>query len=290
MRHFFLSVAGYFSKLRYVLLLASMPFFSAAQSPSSIFVHFEFNKAILSQLARASLDSLTDSLDVADRIELHGHCDAIGSNSYNDRLSVKRVNAVQSYLLSIGWEKKDILIASGHGENNPVVENSTAENRSMNRRVEIKIIYGQAVNTIPVDNGQSLSKKIADTAVKAGTKIILRNINFAGGLHRFLPESYPMLEELLKVMQTYPSLVVQVEGHICCNPGPSDGLDNETGKFNLSEARAKAVKDYLIENGIKADRISYKGFGHSAPLFPYPESSLEQEKLNRRVEIRIISK
>jgi outer membrane protein OmpA-like peptidoglycan-associated protein len=99
-----------------------------------------------------------------------------------------------------------------------------------------------------------------------------------------------MLEELLEAMLTYPTLVIQVEGHICCNPTPADGLDNETGRYNLSEARAKAVKDYLLEKGIHTDRVKYKGFGHTAPLYPYPEKSLEEEKLNRRVEIKILKK
>lgn len=275
----------------FLLLLISVS--SYAQNVKSVYVHFAFNKAVLDASARARLDSLTDSLDVSDRIELHGHCDAIGSNDYNDVLSQKRVRAVKNYLLDIGWESKDILMAEGHGEMMPVANNNNPEQRSLNRRVEIKIIYGKpaVADIISIDkNPVPLKVKIADSTVKAGTNFILRNINFAGGLHRILPESYPMLEELLDAMRSYPSLVIRVEGHICCNPTPADGLDNETGLFNLSEARAKAVKEYLVKNGIESKRISYKGFGHSIPLYPYPEKSLEEEKLNRRVEIRIISK
>lgn len=265
-----------------------------AQKTASVFVHFDFDKYELSQNARARLDSLTDSLDVSDRIELHGHCDAIGSDKYNDLLSEKRVKAVKKYLLSIGWESRDMLIVQGHGETMPVSSNANPEERNLNRRVEIKIIYGiqGATNVVaqPEKKPPTLKEKIADTTVKTGTNLVLRNINFAGGLHRFLPESYPMLKELLEAMQTFPKLVIRVEGHICCNRTPSDGLDLETGLFNLSEARAKAVMDYLIENGISAGRITYKGFGHSAPIYPFPEQSVEEEKLNRRVEIKIVSK
>jgi len=267
---------------------------SIAQKSNSVYVHFAFDKSVLDASARARLDSLTDSLDVSDRIELHGHCDAIGSNDYNDVLSKKRVMAVKDYLLGIGWESKDILIAQGHGELMPVTDNNSLEQRSLNRRVEVKIIYGSPTTvSVPGNKPEkqpTLKDKIADTTVKSGTNLVLRNINFAGGLHRFLPESYPMLEELLDAMRTYPALVIRVEGHICCNPTPADGLDNETGLFNLSEARAKAVKDYLVKNGIDPKRVSYKGFGHAVPLYPYPEKSLEEEKLNRRVEIKIISK
>ncbi len=273
-----------------ILLIAAS---SNAQDIKSVYIHFAFDKSVLDASSKTRLDSLTDSLDVSDRIELHGHCDAIGSNDYNDVLSQKRVMAVKNYLLSIGWETKDILIAEGHGKRMPLTGNESPEQRSQNRRVEIKIIYGNgaASKTTPTaSKPPTLTEKIADSTVKAGTNLVLRNINFAGGLHRFLPESYPMLEELLDAMRTYPALVIRVEGHICCNPTPADGLDNETGLFNLSEARAKAVKDYLVKNGIDPKRISYKGFGHSIPLYPYPEKSLEEEKLNRRVEIRILSK
>ncbi len=278
----------------FILLLFLLVIFNShAQNSKSVFVHFAFNKSVLDATARARLDSLTDSLDVSDRIELHGHCDAIGTNDYNDVLSQKRVQSVKNYLLNIGWESGDILIAAGHGKRMPVTSNDNPEQRSLNRRVEIKIIYGNpaASNASPpATKPPTLTEKIADSTVKSGTNLVLRNINFAGGLHRFLPESYPMLEELLEAMRTYPALVIRVEGHICCNPTPADGLDNETGQFNLSEARAKAVKDYLVKNGIETKRISYKGFGHSMPLYPYPEKSIEEEKLNRRVEIRIISK
>lgn len=277
----------------FLFLLLLITVNSYAQNVKSVYVHFAFNKALLDASARARLDSLTDSLDVNDRIELHGHCDAIGSNDYNDVLSQKRVQSVKNYLLNIGWESRDILIAAGHGKRMPVTSNESPEQRSLNRRVEIKIIYGNPATSNaapPATKPPTLTEKISDSTVKPGTNLVLRNINFAGGLHRFLPESYPMLEELLDAMRTYPALVIRVEGHICCNPTPADGLDNETGLFNLSEARAKAVKDYLVKNGIESKRISYKGFGHSMPLYPYPEKSIEEEKLNRRVEIKIISK
>jgi outer membrane protein OmpA-like peptidoglycan-associated protein len=54
--------------------------------------------------------------------------------------------------------------------------------------------------------------------------------------------------------------------------------------------RAKAVRDYLIANGIDASRISAAGFGHSRPLYPYPERSNDEMIANRRVEIKILHK
>ena len=268
--------------LCFLFVLAN--FSARTQSVSSVFVHFGFDKWELTASSKATLDSLTDSLDVADRIELHGHCDAIGANAYNDQLSAKRVQAVNKYLLSIGWEQQDIKVVKAHGENIPLNKNLSPEERSLNRRVEIKIINAS-------DNkGKSLTEKLADPTLTTGTNIVLRNINFVGGMHQFLPESKPMLDELLEAMNTYPKLVIRIEGHICCNEYPGDGMDLETGINNLSEARAKAIRNYLLSYGIAQERVLYKGFGHSAPIYPYPEKTDEERMQNRRVEIKIISK
>jgi outer membrane protein OmpA-like peptidoglycan-associated protein len=98
------------------------------------------------------------------------------------------------------------------------------------------------------------------------------------------------LEELLAVMKKNKTLKIQVQGHICCLPGNVDGLDEETGTNNLSELRAKAVWEYLIKNGIEETRVSYIGFGHNQPIYPYPEKTELEKTLNRRVEIKILSK
>jgi len=268
---------------KYLLICSLLATTLAYTQPGeSVFVHFAIDKYELSARTRATLDSLTDSLDVSDRIELHGHCDASGSDEYNIKLSQQRVKAVEKYLMGIGWEKKDIGIVQAHGEKIPLKDNSSETGRSLNRRVEIRILRRQS--------SISLKEKIADSTTRAGTNIVLRNINFAGGMHQFLPEAGPILMELLDAMQTYPKLVIRIEGHICCEPGTGDGMDQETGMMNLSEARAKAVMDYLVANKITPARISYKGFGHAQPIYPYPEKSEEERFKNRRVEIKIISK
>lgn len=265
-----------------LLLLLQIP--APAQTTPAVFIHFGFNKWHLTAGTRATLDSLTDSLYSSDRIELHGHCDSVGSGSYNDQLSQKRVQAVLSYLLANGWEKKDIVVVTGHGENLPVHNNNSPEERSLNRRVEIKIIPG-------ANNGtNNLVTKLADPTTIAGTNITLRNINFEGGKHRFLPESQPAMRELLLAMRTYPTLVIRIEGHICCQAGPEDGYDIQTATPDLSENRAKAIQDFLLVNGIAPERISYTGLGHAAPIYPFPEKSEAEALANRRVEIKIISK
>jgi OOP family OmpA-OmpF porin len=72
-----------------------------------------------------------------------GHTDAIGTDSYNQRLSVRRAEAVKAYLVSKGIEKNRVY-TEGKGEKQPVADNKTAEGRAKNRRVEIEVVGTRA--------------------------------------------------------------------------------------------------------------------------------------------------
>jgi OmpA-OmpF porin, OOP family len=104
-------------------------------------VTFDFNKATLKPDGRAKLDDLankvkTINLEVVIAI---GHADEIGSHAYNDKLSVRRAEAVKGYLVSKGVEPNRIY-TEGKGKRQPIASNKTAEGRSKNRRVEIEVI------------------------------------------------------------------------------------------------------------------------------------------------------
>ena len=68
-----------------------------------------------------------------------GHTDAVGSDAYNQKLSVKRSEAVKAYLTSKGVEKNRVY-TEGKGEKQPVADNKTGEGRAKNRRVEIEVV------------------------------------------------------------------------------------------------------------------------------------------------------
>ena len=89
-------------------------------------------------------------------------------------------------------------------------------------------------------------------------------------------------------MQDNPDLKIEIQGHICCSPGPEDGYDPDTDDFRLSRNRAKEVYNYLVKNGIAPERMKYRGFGHSRPKVK--ETSPETLQINRRVEIMILEK
>jgi len=106
---------------------------------------FDFDKSVLKPEGKAKLDDLVGkvkgiNLEVIIAV---GHTDSVGTDAYNQKLSVRRSEAVKSYLVSKGIEKNRVY-TEGKGEKQPVADNKTAEGRAKNRRVEIEVVGTRA--------------------------------------------------------------------------------------------------------------------------------------------------
>lgn len=101
-------------------------------------VLFASNKSELLPTAQNRLNQVADALlEIKERkLTVEGHTDSQGSSDHNQKLSQQRADAVRSYLISRGYPS-DLIQAHGIGENRPVANNSSAEGRANNRRVEI---------------------------------------------------------------------------------------------------------------------------------------------------------
>ncbi len=102
---------------------------------------FDFDKSVLKAEGKAKLDDLVGkvkgiNLEVIIAV---GHTDSVGADAYNQKLSVKRADAVKAYLVSKGIEKNRVY-TEGKGEKQPVADNKTSAGRSKNRRVEIEVV------------------------------------------------------------------------------------------------------------------------------------------------------
>ncbi|HEX5806536.1 MAG TPA: OmpA family protein [Macromonas sp.] len=102
---------------------------------------FDFDKAVLKPEGKAKLDDLAGKIQgiKLEAVITVGHTDSIGSDAYNQKLSVRRAEAVKAYLVSKGVDAKSIY-TEGKGESKPVADNKNKAGRAQNRRVEIEVV------------------------------------------------------------------------------------------------------------------------------------------------------
>lgn len=102
---------------------------------------FAFDKSVVQPAGKAKLDDLVKRMQAMD-IEVVvavGHTDSTGPSSYNQRLSVRRAEAVKAYMVSKGVDA-DRIFTEGKGEDSPVADNSSRSGRAKNRRVEVEVV------------------------------------------------------------------------------------------------------------------------------------------------------
>ena len=158
-----------------------------------------------------------------------------------------------NYALNVNKEKYFF-----HSENFELLKTS-----SLQKPFLLKI----ALQPIPIET-------VSEKPVKS-EPIILKNVFFESGSAELKAASVIELNKLKALLTTNANLKIQINGH-------TDDVGSKTDNLNLSENRAKAVADYLIEQGIAADRLSYKGFGESEPIDN--NDTEEGRKNNRRTE------
>ncbi len=115
-----------------------------------------------------------------------------------------------------------------------------------------------------------------------GDKIeILQQVRFATGKSTILPESFNLLQQVVDAIITNGVKRVRVEGH-------TDNRGAKAANQTLSEDRARSVKDYLVAQGIDAERLESVGYGDSKPIAP--NLTARGRELNRRVEFIVLEK
>jgi outer membrane protein OmpA-like peptidoglycan-associated protein len=248
------------------LLLSSISF---GQSIYTVYFDTDSYQLQLSELNRLAVFLKNKDLKFAKVI---GYCDYRASNGYNDTLALNRANFVNGIIEKVTNQKQIAIESNGENfEQNPDLK--------LNRKVEI--FYEEFVieKSLPKEDKKDLSQQVS--TAKVGDKLVLKNLHFYNRSGIFVPESRPILEELLKIMLANTNLKIEIQGHICCQMG--------TDMEDTAKVRALAVYNYLINNGVNKNRLSYKSFGSSKPIHIIPENNEDERNENRRVEIQIVA-
>lgn len=126
---------------------------------------------------------------------------------------------------------------------------------------------------------QRKESKIQDLGRMNSTsdRAVVRNIYFDFGNTQVRNESLPILRAILSKLNEYPQMKIEIAGH-------TDSVGDEETNQWISQKRADAVRNWLIENGVVKDRVIAKGYGESQPLATN-DNEREGRELNRRIEI-----
>ncbi|WP_445719025.1 OmpA family protein [Flavobacterium sp.] len=293
--------------MKYVLLLFGL--LLSAQEKESFY--FDFDQDRFNPKQNELFLTWLNKDENREILIINGYCDWYGTLNYNDTLAYKRINTVQNELqtkenATIFFSDK--IIIKGYGE-----RVQTRKERRFNRRVDVfynvlpnkriatPVVYdsevytGQVINKVPEKLNQFEEARVPDAdeliepvelhqtpydTAKVGDKLVMNNLYFYDRSGIFVPESLPVMEELLEFMIAHPKVKIEIQGHICCQLGedPED----------IALIRAIAVHNYLVANDIDDERLMYKSFGSTQPLHKIPEKNEKERNENRRVEILIL--
>jgi outer membrane protein OmpA-like peptidoglycan-associated protein len=118
--------------------------------------------------------------------------------------------------------------------------------------------------------------------VTAGAIELREKVAFEPGSATLLPASLALLDEVAATLAAHPEITrLRIEGH-------TDGAAGRALNQRLSERRAKAVRDYLIKQGVAARRLQARGYGEAKPIASNRTASGREQ--NRRVELRILQR
>ena len=138
----------------------------------------------------------------------------------------------------------------------------------------------QQVDIRDFNNDKLIQKNFVLQPLRVGQVMDFDNILFEQSEAILLSNSYPVIDKLVDILTSQPTLVIQLEGH-------TDHRGPQKANRKLSNRRVKVIRDYLINKGIDRRRVKTKAFGGTQPLFT--EDTPEAQRLNRRVEIRILA-
>jgi len=158
---------------------------------------------------------------------------------------------------------------------------TTGKNYGLNISKSGYLFYSQNFSLVGHEAGKPYNISVLLQPIEVGNKVILNNIFFDTNKFDLKPESLAELQKLVDFLNVNPSLKIEISGH-------TDNVGNDQLNQTLSENRAKAVYQFLVDNKIDPARLQYKGYGKTQPVAS--NDTDEGRSQNRRTEFKIIAK
>lgn len=137
------------------------------------------------------------------------------------------------------------------------------------------------IDASDLNSYEEIERNLQIVPLEIGQTVVINNIFFEFAKSDIKPESLPELNRLVEFLQTYPQVKIEIRGH-------TDSIGSSAFNMKLSNNRAKAVFNFLINNGIDKKRLGFIGFGKEKPVAD--NGTDEGRQLNRRVEFVITDK
>ena len=226
---------------------------------------FAFDSDKMTDAGKAYIDGYRDELgnDLAQAysVTVIGYTDSTGDADYNMGLSKRRADAVGEYLSTIGVPA-DKIRTLGRGENDPIASNDTKESRAQNRRVEAIVVGQPRALDAMIFPSVALFERRSAAVTGQGEKLLRQNMQDA--------------REQLK-----RAAYIEVVGH-------TDDVGDDSYNLDLSQQRAEAVGQYLVNAGVDPSKIIMFGAGESSPIAS--NATDEGRAENRRVEVLVLGR
>jgi outer membrane protein OmpA-like peptidoglycan-associated protein len=137
------------------------------------------------------------------------------------------------------------------------------------------------IDLTSLEGFRRVEKDIRMEPLTVGAVIRLNNIFFDTGASTLREESYPELNRLVRLLEDNPTMQIALGGY-------TDNVGGEDANLALSRDRANSVMQYLLSQGIAADRLTAAGYGEASPVAS--NDTEEGRQLNRRVEFSVVSR
>lgn len=152
------------------------------------------------------------------------------------------------------------------------------KNYALNVSMDGYLFHSENIELLSGTPDEPFLKNVGMKQLSVGESVVLKNVFFETNKYDLKDESRVELMKLHSFMQNNPAVSIEISGH-------TDNVGNDNDNQTLSENRAQAIYNFLIENGIEANRLSYKGYGETQPIDT--NDTEEGRANNRRSEFKI---